>query len=201
VLFGATTDQNIRGWKVPRLEAAEVRRLEAVLMLRGHASGVNGLASGPEAGILFSAGRDGMARRWRVRDDPSFRAGGGPFAECETYQEPDWRHGLGLAVSPNQRVVALSHFSSVSLLDIDQGRTGQVVRISNVFRHPSVGVHSVAFLPDGAFRALGAKEGWIGLLDATTLKPVRAPLQVLGATCGIRASMGRFVGSRGMRPG
>jgi WD40 repeat protein len=84
---------------------------------------------------------------------------------------------LGLSVSPNQQTVAVSHFSTISLLDVGGRRPVRSVESVRAFGQTRVGVHAVAFSTDGTHLCLGSSSGSLTLLDTTTLQPVRSPLK------------------------
>jgi WD40 repeat protein len=171
-LFAAAADQNIHGWVLDAPERS--------LALRGHGGRVQALVSQPKEAALLSASRDGTVRRWRTDPAALAQANQSP-PEFDTFKAAGPPNpGLGPAVSPDQRSLAVTFFSQVQIFDLASGQMRATIEATNAFDRMGQDVRSVAFSPNGAFLALGGSGGWLALLDTATLRPTRTPLPVHG---------------------
>jgi eukaryotic-like serine/threonine-protein kinase len=173
-LFAATADRHIHGWLLAQPERP--------LSLRGHSDRAQALAALRDEAVLVSASSDGTVRRWRTDSAALARAGQMP-AEFDTLKTAgDPSRGLALALSADQRSLAVTFLRQIHIFDLASGRRQAVIDSANAF---GLGFHvstrSLAYSPDGAYLALGGGAGWLMLLDATTLRPVREPLPVSDA--------------------
>jgi WD40 repeat protein/predicted Ser/Thr protein kinase len=169
MLFAAGSDQNVRGWSL----AAPGR----TLAFRGHQAGVTALAGGDATHALVSASRDGTVRRWRIDAAALSQAAEVP-AESEEFKAaggPD--SGLSLAVSGDSRSLAVSFASEVWVFDLPTGQVRSRLASARAFGRP-LEAHAVAFSPVASLLAAGGQEGWVTLLDGTTLQPVSEARQV-----------------------
>jgi eukaryotic-like serine/threonine-protein kinase len=170
-LFAATADRHIHRWALAAPERA--------LILRGHSDRPQALAVLRDEAALVSASIDGTVRRWRTDSEALARASGMP-AEFEIFKEAGLpNRGVALALSVDQRSLAVTFLRQIYIFDLASGGRRAVIESANAFGLGFlVGTRFLAFSPDGAYLALGGAGGWLTLLDATTLQPVREPLRV-----------------------
>jgi WD40 repeat protein len=178
VLFAATFDENLQAWAMDALDRP--------IVMRGHSDGVNSLACTTNRPALFSASHDGTARRWRA-DATALEGAAEVPAEFEVVKAPADNAAAAycLTVSPDQRHLAVSFIYELQVFDLVSGQVKSCTNLARAFGTPGASALSVAFSSEGAFLALGGEGGWVALLDATTLEPVRKPLQVLGEDRGV----------------
>lgn len=172
MLFAATRDQNIQAWSLGAPETS--------FELRGHSAGVHAIAThGTEdERVVYSASRDGTVRRWRA-DTAALKQATELPAEFEVLKAAGPpAPGMGLDVSPDQTRLAVSFNSEVRIFDLAAGRAPQRFEPVHAFGTNSHQVFAVAFSRQGDLLAVGGLLGWVALLDATTLKPLRPPLKV-----------------------
>jgi WD40 repeat protein len=138
-----------------------------------------GLAVLRDEAVLVSASSDGTVRRWRTDSEALARANELP-AEFEIFKEAGFpNRGVALALSADQRSLAVTFLRQIHIFDLASGRRQAVIESENAFGLGFlVGTRFLAYSPDGAYLALGGAGGWLTLLDATTLRPVREPLRV-----------------------
>jgi RNA polymerase sigma factor (sigma-70 family) len=155
-LAAMTQGGTLRLWDTAT--AAQLNRIE------GHQAIVSGLALSHDGHCLASVGFDSTLRLWDAtngRERRCRRLDGAAFGS------PDYLVGPRLALSPDDRVVAVCLGNIVSLRD---AATGDEVR--RLAGHEAF-VTSLAFAPDGSTLATASRDFTVRLWDPATGREVR----------------------------
>jgi WD40 repeat protein len=134
--------------------------------LEGHAAEVSTIVTAPNGRTAITSGSDdGKVAFWDL-DDSRRLVRGVPLASRFVADESTPR---GVAVSPNDRTLAVTHeHGAVELLDTSTLEPRAVLR--EAFAGPAL---ATDFSPDGRLLAVAGDKGKLGLWDARTLAPVR----------------------------
>jgi WD40 repeat protein len=176
-LFACGWGPNIRLWNLQKTPEFST--------LQGHGSGVNGMALAPDGRALASAGRDGTARIWPLAK-VGLEAATQPVAPFRTlvHSEDTFSRSRGqlavwaVAVSPHEDKVVAASDEKLLVVDLLTDAEPVCVDITNVFGAQEVGFTGIRFSPDGSLLAVGSGSGKVALLDATTLRRTKEPVQL-----------------------